>query len=184
MAPADVLGFWFGTGPLVQRPVWFERDAAFDDACGGFAGALAAARRGELDHWMAAPRGALALLLLLDQFSRNLHRDSPEAYIADLQARRVARAAVARGFDRALHPVERIFIYLPFEHSEDRADQDASVRLFETLRPWLDATTIDAAGRHHDVIRRFGRFPHRNRALGRVSSAAEIAYLAEPGAGF
>ena len=183
IAPDDVLAFWFEGDGTRFRAAWFEKDAAFDAACGTFAAALEAARDGALDHWAAAPRSMLALIVLLDQFSRNLYRDSLRAFAADAKARALAREAVARGFDRRLHPVERAFIYLPFEHSEDPADQDESVRLFETMRLWLGDSTVEHAYRHRDIIRRFGRFPHRNAALGRENSAEEQRYVAELGGG-
>ena len=182
--PDDVLAFWFAGNPSTRREAWFKRDAAFDASCADFADALAAAKRGDLDDWAETPRGALALMILLDQFSRNLHRNSPEAFAADARARALARLAVARGFDQVVGPVERMFFYLPFEHSEDLADQDESVRLFAALREELGGDTLGYAERHRDVIRRFGRFPHRNAALGRGNTEAETAYLAEPGAGF
>ena len=182
--PADVLIFWFAGDPAARRPEWFQRSDAFDAACAAFTPAHEAAKRGELDHWAATAEGALALLILLDQFSRNLHRGLAEAFAADSQARTIAAAAIARGFDQTLTPVQRMFIYLPFEHAENPADQDRSVALFETLRAALGDLTIDYAARHRDVIRRFGRFPHRNAALGRANTPAEDAYLAEPGAGF
>jgi uncharacterized protein (DUF924 family) len=184
ITPDDVLDFWFGGDAAAQRKVWFEKNADFDAACARFIDALRQAKTGALDHWAGTPRGALALIILLDQFPRNLHRGSPEAFAADAKARGIARAAVACGFDRQLAPVERIFVYLPFEHSEQLADQDESVRLFETLRNALGAEAVDYAYRHRDVIRRFGRFPHRNAALSRDSTEEELAYLAEPGAGF
>jgi len=184
IGPDDVLAFWFADGPSVQRKLWFEKNAAFDTACGAFADALSAAKRGELDHWADTPRGALALTILLDQFSRNLHRGSPETFTADTQARALARRVVVQGFDRQVGPVERTFFYLPFEHSEDLADQDESVRLFTALHEELGGDTLDYALRHSDVIRRFGRFPHRNAVLGRTNTPAEATYLAEPGAGF
>jgi uncharacterized protein (DUF924 family) len=184
MTPEDVLSFWFAGNPSQRRTIWFEKDDAFDTSCGAFAAALAQAKAGALDGWAATPIGTLALVILLDQFSRNLHRGTPEAFAADAKARAVARAAVAAEYDQAVGPVERMFFYLPFEHSEDLADQEESVRLFETLRDALGARTIDYAHRHRDVIRRFGRFPHRNAALGRISTEEEEAYLAEPGAGF
>jgi uncharacterized protein (DUF924 family) len=184
MTPEDVLSFWFAGDPSRKRTIWFEKDDAFDTSCGAFAAALAQAKAGALDDWATTPRGALALVILLDQFSRNLHRGSPVAFAADAKARAVAGAAITTGFDRTVGPIERMFFYLPFEHSEDPADQEDSVRLFETLRDALGAETIDYAHRHRDVIRRFGRFPHRNAALGRTSTPEEEAYLAEPGAGF
>jgi uncharacterized protein (DUF924 family) len=184
MTPETVLTFWFGDDPTVRRKAWFEKNSAFDVQCASFTDVLRDAKTGIYDHWTATPLGALALLILLDQLSRNLHRGSPEAFAADTKARAVARAAITQGFDQQLTPVQRMFIYLPFEHSEVLADQDESVRLFETLRDTLGADTIDYAHRHRDVIRRFGRFPHRNAAMGRANTAEEDTYLAEPGAGF
>lgn len=180
----DVLAFWFADGPDTRRAVWFQKDNTFDTACARFTAARDQAREGALDAWRATPKGTLALLILLDQLSRNLYRGQAEAFAADAQALAIARDALARGFDQALHPVERMFLYLPFEHAEDLAAQDESVRLFETLRDALGELTIDYAHRHRDVIRRFGRFPHRNAALGRTNTPAEDEYLAQPGAGF
>ena len=180
----DVLDFWFADGPETRRTAWFQKDDAFDAACARFRTARDQARDGAFDAWTASPKGTLALLILLDQLSRNLYRGSSEAFAADPKALAIARLAVARGFDQALHPVERIFIYLPFEHAEDLATQDESVQLFESMRAELGELTIDYAYRHRDVIQRFGRFPHRNAALGRANTEVETAYLAEPGAGF
>lgn len=180
ITPEQVLAFWFDGDPTTHRDVWFEKDAEFDTACSRFADALRAAKAGAFDHWTATPHGTLALILLLDQFSRNLHRGSPEAFAADTKALAIARAAVANGVDRLLGPVERTFLYLPFEHSEDLADQEEGVRLFASI----SEEQAGYAQRHLDVIRRFGRFPHRNAALGRASTPEELAYLAEPGAGF
>ncbi len=182
ITPDEILAFWFGRGPLVFRPIWFRRDPELDIACARFAAAAEAARHGEYDHWTETPRGTLALLLLLDQFPRNLHRNSPLAFATDAKAREVARGAVARGFDLALHPVERVFVYVPFLHSEALADQDESVRLFATLGNALGENHSERVERDREVIRRFGRYPHRNAVLGRVSTPEEIAYLAEPGA--
>ena len=172
--PQQLLDFWFDRDPSTHRPVWFERDAAFDQSCTLFADALRAAQSGALDAWAATPHGALALVILLDQFSRNLFRGSAETYAADARARSVARAAIACGFDQQVGPVERGFFYLPFEHSEDLADQADSVRLFTPLGD----DSAKWAKHHHDIIRRFGRFPHRNAVLGRVSTPEEEAYLA------
>ncbi len=185
MTHEDVLAFWFADGPGVRREVWFKRTDAFDTACGEFRAVLTAALRGDLNGWSTTPRGALALVIVLDQLPRNIDRGTPKAFSGDAAALAIAAAAISTGFDRALLPVERVFLYLPFEHSEDLADQDRSVALFEALAGEPDmALTIDYAHRHRDVIRRFGRFPHRNPILGRTNSAAENAYLAEPGAGF
>jgi len=182
--PIDVLNFWFAGDPATQRKVWFEKDAAFDAACADLATARDLAKTGAFDAWADTPRGGLALLILLDQLSRNLHRGTAEAFAADAKARAIARGMLARGFDQALTPVERVFVYLPFEHSEDLTDQDMSVRLFTALDVTGDGETLDYAVRHRAVIRRFGRFPHRNAALGRTNAVDEEAYLAEPGAGF
>jgi uncharacterized protein (DUF924 family) len=187
--PEDVLAFWFADGPDAMRAVWFERDAAFDGACRQrFSGTLHDARRGFLDLWADTPQGALALCIVLDQFSRNLFRDGAEAFASDAKARAVSRQAIAQGFDGQLTPAERVFLFLPLEHSEDPRDQDELVRLFETLAdvPGMAGpeSVIDYAHRHRDVIRLFGRFPHRNAVLGRVSTAAEKAYLAQSGADF
>ncbi|HVC61549.1 MAG TPA: DUF924 family protein [Acetobacteraceae bacterium] len=184
IAPDDLLDFWFAGDGTRYRTAWFKQDVAFDTECARFADALRTARGGGCDRWAETARGMLALIVLLDQLSRNLHRGSPESFAADTQARALAREAVTRGFDRALHPVERSFVYLPFEHSEDLTDQDESVRRFEVLRLALGDSTVEYAYRHRDLIRRFGRFPHRNAVLGRESTAEELRYLAEPGAGF
>ena len=182
--PAEILEFWFAGDPSARRAVWFQKDDGFDAGCRRFEGAHVAAKRGELDRWAAKPERALALLILLDQLSRNLHRGSPETFAADPKARAIASAAIALGLDRGMTAVQRMFVYLPFEHSEDLADQERSVALFESIRAELGDSTVDYAARHRDVIQRFGRFPHRNTVLGRANTPAEEAYLAEPGAGF
>jgi uncharacterized protein (DUF924 family) len=186
----EVLGFWFAEGPDSYRKAWFTRDDAFDAEIRGRFGALVApAREGALDGWAATPEGALALFLVLDQFPRNLHRGSPEAFASDAHALGLARRLVLGArMDLALTPTQRVFAYLPFEHAEEMAAQDHSVALFEGLRDHaghaVPGQTIDYAWRHRAVIARFGRFPHRNAVLGRESTAAELSYLAEPGAGF
>ena len=134
IAPDNVLEFWFKDDHTLFRAEWFVANSAFDATCTSFAEALQAARNGSLDQWADTPRGTLALIVLLDQFSRNLHRGSPEAYAADAQARALARDAVSRGLDKEVHPMERLFLYLPFEHSEDLADHHELVRLFEAIR--------------------------------------------------
>jgi uncharacterized protein (DUF924 family) len=182
--PDEVLDFWFAGDARVWREVWFRQRDDFDGACGAFADALRAARQGTLDHWAKTPRGTVALIILLDQFSRNLHRSSPDAFAGDPQARALARRAVAQGFDCQLEWLERMFMYLPFEHSEEFADQDEGVRLFEKLRIALGDLTAEHAYRHRDIIRRYGRFPYRNVVLGRESTMEEQAFLAQPGAGF
>jgi uncharacterized protein (DUF924 family) len=187
---AGLLDFWFGApgspGYGERRKVWFEKDAAFDAAIRErFLTLYEAAAAGALEAWHETPEGCLALCLLLDQVPRNLFRNDPRAFATDAAARDVARYALDRGFDQALLPVQRCFFYLPFEHSEDLADQDRCVALFAAL-PEADwkPRTVDYAERHRDVIRRYGRFPHRNAALGRQSTTAEQDYLAQPDAGF
>jgi|SRR5271163_3728919 len=189
-AAAAVLDFWFGPfdDPAAGAPraVWFKVDAAFDRAVGTSCAALhRAAAAGQLDAWATTPLGCLALLILLDQVPRNLFRGTPAAYATDAQARALAHAAVAAGLDRALSPLRRWFVYLPFEHSEALEDQRRSLALFKALpdHPERDAT-LEAARHHHDIIARFGRFPHRNAILGRPSTAAEAAFLQEPNASF
>jgi uncharacterized protein (DUF924 family) len=172
--PQDVLDFWFDGDPASHRNVWFEKEDAFDHACTRFADALHEAKSGSLDHWAETPYGALALIILLDQLSRNLFRGSPETYAADSKARTIARAAIALAFDQQVGNVERVFFYLPFEHSEDMADQADSVRLFTQLGD----EAAKWARHHHDIVHRFGRFPHRNAILGRASTPVEERYLA------
>lgn len=185
-----ILEFWFADGLDTQRAAWFRRDEAFDEAIRKSFGTLPdQALDGAFDHWLGTPEGSLALLLVLDQFPRNLFRGQERAFAYDPKAREAAREAVlTHRHDEALPPAARVFLYLPFEHSEALADQDLSVSLFERLRDYpehrVEGGSIDYALRHRDVIRRFGRFPHRNAILGRASTAEEEAYLREPGAGF
>ncbi len=189
--PTDaVIDFWFGPPGDPDRgqfrKCWFEKDAAYDAAISArFAAAVETALTGAWTGAVADARDALALLILLDQFPRNLFRGSANAFAGDSEARAVASRTVDSGRDRSMAPVERIFVYLPFEHSEDLADQDRSVALFASIpeTPWR-GMALDYAERHRDVIRRFGRFPHRNAALARVSTPDELAYLATPGSGF
>lgn len=181
-----VLQFWFGlrdaASAPVQRPEWFRVDGAFDAACAkDFRDASARAAAGELDALAATAHGALALVLLLDQLPRNIHRGRPQAFAADGRARAVAAAAIDQNFDQAFVPVQRQFFYLPFEHSEDLADQERAVALFRAL---AEPELLQWAERHRNVIARFGRFPHRNAILGRQSSAEELAFLERPGSSF
>jgi uncharacterized protein (DUF924 family) len=187
--PLDVLAFWFSDGPDTYRDAWFKRDDAFDtEIRDRFSVLAASARTDALASWRDQAAGVLALSLLLDQFPRNIHRGSAEAFAGDALMRDIARDAVlTRRIDVGLTPVQRMFLYLPFEHSEAMADQDLSVTLFEGLRddPRMAAAggAIDYAWRHRVVIQRFGRFPHRNAALGRASTAAERTWL-DAGGGF
>jgi uncharacterized protein (DUF924 family) len=184
LQPSEILDFWFEDDCSLRRPKWFEKNPEFDIECARFTSAIRDARAGRYDHWTAAPRDGLALIVLLDQLSRNIFRGSPEAFAADPQALATARGMIAAGSDAVLNPVERMFVYLPFEHAETIEAQDESVRLFESLREALGPKTIGHAHRHRDVIRTFGRFPHRNAVLGRINTPEEIEYLAQPGSGF
>lgn len=189
-----VLDFWFGEpgttdfGQPSER--WFKRDDAFDTSIREHFGAtLATARRGEHDSWQCTPLGALALIVVLDQFSRNTCRDAAQAFAADAKALEVARRLVESHGDRHLPTAEhRAFAYLPFEHAEQLEAQRESVRLFEALARETGQTGrgsyVDYAHRHAVVIERFGRFPHRNIALGRASTDEELAFLREPGSSF
>ena len=185
-AAAAIHTFWFGSPPYARRDVWFGKDDAFDATIRArFGDAIAAARAGAYGEWCAAPRGALSRILLLDQFTRNAYRGTPDAFSGDARALATAEDAVAQGHDRALAPVERQFMYLPFEHAEDAAVQTRSLEFFGALavEPGC-ADLIDWARRHADVIHRFGRYPHRNAILGRASTPEEVEYLKTPGAGF
>lgn len=182
MTTADeLLGFWFAEGAEARRKLWFVADPEFDRLCTGrFLSAYEQASAGRLDDWRNDARGCLALVLLLDQLPRNMFRDTPRAFATDQKAREVARHAVNRGFDSQLPPINRAFLYLPFEHSEDLADQHESVRrqrkLAEEEPECFDF--VKYAEAHFATIERFGRFPHRNRILGRVSRPEEIEFLA------
>jgi uncharacterized protein (DUF924 family) len=184
--PREVLEFWFGEPPGAARAEWFRKDAAFDAQIRSRFGALhdAAARR-ELESWRAAPESMLALVVVLDQFSRNLHRGDARAFAQDAHARDCAREALARADEARLLPVQRQFLYLPLEHSEDLADQERCVELMRSLEPFEPTKGLtEWAVKHRDIVARFGRFPHRNAALGRASTPEEVEFLKQPGSGF
>ena len=186
----EILDFWFGAPGSPEhdrpRPVWFQADPNFDAAIRArFAATQARAAAGALDHLQESARGGLALVLLLDQFPRNLFRRDPRAYASDAKARAVAGRLLDTGRDRALSPIARKFLFLPFEHSETLADQNRSVALFRALAEETgDDTGIYWAERHHEIIARFGRFPHRNAVLGRETTPAEAEFLKEPNSSF
>ena len=189
MQASDVLEFWFGAPDSHEygqaRDIWFTKSAATDALVRDrFGPILDSALRGDLDGWSRTPRGALALIVVLDQFTRNIHRDTPRAFEGDPAALGLAAKLVDGGGDRALVPVERWFAYLPFEHSESLLHQYESVRLFEQLAQAGLETPLPWARRHFDVIRRFGRFPHRNELLGRESTTEEREFLKLPGSRF
>lgn len=174
LSPGDVIGFWQKAGPAS----WFAKDEAFDSAIRDrFEAAHHAAACGNLAGWTAHWQGTLALLLLLDQFPRNLWRGSAHAYATDSLARAIADAAIQAGHDAAANADLRVFFYLPFEHSEDLADQDRSVALCEALDVASGSDYAQWARLHRDIIARFGRFPHRNAALGRLTTSEEQAFL-------
>ena len=171
----EILEFWFGAGDDAGggRRVWFVPDPAFDTACTiGFLADHELADAGGLDDWRNEPRSALALILLFDQFPRNMFRGDAEQFATDQLALAIAKAAVGKGFDQQVQPDERAFLYMPFQHSEDLDDQNRSLLLFAELG---DPRFIPYAQKHHDIIERFGRFPHRNSILGRSPRADEIA---------
>ncbi|ACB34395.1 protein of unknown function DUF924 [Leptothrix cholodnii SP-6] len=186
-----VLDFWFGPpgdpGHLQPRRQWFEKDAAFDALIGTrFGPLIESGLAGELMSWADETGSALAEIIVLDQFPRNLFRGTPRAFAGDSLALEAATRLVKRGADRRLSGVQRQFVYLPFEHAESMVAQHCSMALFEQLgrdEPGL-AGLLDWARRHHDIVARFGRFPHRNPILGRVSTADEIEFLKQPGSGF
>ena len=174
-----VIAFWQDAGPAQ----WFAHDPAFDSAIAERFSALHnSAACGELADWGNHWEGSLALLLLLDQFPRNLFRGSAHSYATDALARHLADAAIAVGHDGQAPAELRVFYYLPFEHSEDLADQDRGLTLVQALDATSGSEYTSWAALHRDIVARFGRFPHRNAALGRISSAEELAYLA--GGGF
>lgn len=193
-----LLAWWFGPpGSAAQvaakrYPLWFGYRPEQDrEAAALFGGETAAALDGGLQHWSGSAHGWLALVLLLDQLPRMIHRGTPQAFAGDLRAQQLVAEGLAQGRERQLAPIERAFIYMVLEHHEAQASQDLAVERFQSL---LDdsneadrqvfAGFLDYAKRHREVIRRFARFPHRNPILGRDSTPAEQAYLAEPGAGF
>jgi uncharacterized protein (DUF924 family) len=185
----EILDFWFGPSDSPAfgeaRGLWFRKDDAVDRSIRErFGAAVETAIAGGFSDWIA-PRNALARVLLLDQFTRNIFRETAGAFAGDELALEVSKTTVGSGGDQMLAPVERWFLYMPFVHAEDRAAQERSLELFTKLR---DETGLGDplvwAERHAAVIRRFGRFPHRNAFLGRASTPEEIAYLAKPGSGF
>lgn len=194
----DILDFWFGDdeddGRLgeARAALWFsksvERDQEIEER---FGSELEAASRNERSSWAESPRGRLALIVLLDQFSRNVFRDTPRAFAQDSLALDLCLEGLERGDDLELRPIERTFFYLPMEHSEDGEIQDRSVASFRTLaaavpEAWrsLFEGYTDYAERHREIIARFGRFPHRNAILGRDSTSEELEFLRQPGSSF
>ncbi|MHB0771438.1 DUF924 family protein [Bradyrhizobium sp. 5.13L] len=171
ISPAGILAFWREAG----RERWYARDDAFDaEIRRRFLRLWQKAAAGELASWEASDDGALALVIVLDQFPRNMFRGTPQAFASDAQARDVARRAIARGVDRRVDPALLEFLYMPFMHSEHLADQLHCIALFQGTD---NAESLEYAHVHADIIRRFGRFPHRNQLLGRETTAEEQAFL-------
>jgi uncharacterized protein (DUF924 family) len=193
MKAQDVLDFWFlppgDPGYGKARPEWFRKDPAFDAQIRDrFGSLIAQAVAGGLREWdlEQGAQGTLARILLLDQFTRNAYRETPEAFAGDSLALLAAQSLVDSGADRTLPPFGRAFAYMPYEHAEDARMQQCAVDLFARLAAEHEGFTdmLDYAHRHRGVIARFGRFPHRNPILGRASTADELQYLSQPGAGF
>jgi uncharacterized protein (DUF924 family) len=170
--PQEILDFWFSNE---VRKLWFNSTPEFDALLRDrYREVWEQAGRGELDHWMQSAAGCLALVIILDQFPLNMFRGEGLAYSTEARSRDVAQTAIQRNFDRQLEVEQRAFLYMPFMHSEEFADQRRALELFE--QPGLEGN-LRFARHHHDIVERFGRFPHRNEALGRDSSDAEIDYL-------
>lgn len=180
--PDDILDFWFSEA---HRALWWQRDDGFDAKIRArFARTAEDAAAGRYDDWIESPEGALALVIALDQFSRNLYRGSPRAWAQDAKARGVMREALRRGYDDSLRDKDmRQFLYMPLMHSEDARDQADCVRLFAEHFP-DDEQANRAARDHKAAIDRYGRFPHRNKILGRPSTPEEEEYLSDPNAGW
>ncbi|KAM3099414.1 DUF924 family protein [Phormidesmis sp. 146-12] len=184
-----ILNFWFGEiaedGQFNYRKEWFIKNPEFDEQVKPFQSTYEQAAQGQLDTWLESPQGCLALVLLLDQVPRNLFRGQPKSFATDAKALSVTQTALSQGFDQALPPVQRFFLYMPLEHSEDLEHQHQSVSLFHQFvdDPVL-RDTYDYAIRHRDVIERFGRFPHRNQILDRPSTPQEVEFLKQPGSSF
>jgi len=194
----DILAFWFGSAAgdsataAAQKKLWWSKDAVIDAEIRERFGALVAtAAGGAHREWAREPRGRLALILLFDQFPRNIYRDTPQAFAHDGLALRLALDGINSGADRSLRAIEKVFFYLPLEHAESAQMQERSVALFEELLAGAveeDRKTfagyLDYALQHRDIVQRFGRFPHRNRILGRASTAEEQEFLRQPGSSF
>ena len=186
----EVLDFWFGRSHSPEygkvQKKWFEKNAEFDaEVRSRFMQQYELAASGHLDTWQDSPHNCLALILLLDQFPRNMFRGTPQAFATDSKALATAEYAVNNNFDRQLLTVQKWFIYLPFEHSENLEHQQKSVELFRQLSDDTDSdSVIEYAMKHLEIIQRFGRFPHRNQILGRETTPEEAEFLKQPGSEF
>ena len=197
---SQVLNFWFGDLRENELPseekqkTWWMKSGEFDRLVEEkFGDLVTLAENGALSSWLETPLGTLAFIIVVDQFPRNIHRDGPGAFSRDALALRACRGGIEKGFDRGLHPVHRVFFYLPLMHSEDPETQRLSVKTYSGLEKEYErepeirksiACSADFAARHSDIIKRFGRYPHRNAALGRESTPEEVEFLKEPGSSF
>ena len=195
---AEILQFWFGTSHTAveiaaeKTTLWWSKNEIIDrEITGRFAAVSEAAATGKLASWAESPPGLLALILCTDQFPRNMHRDTPGAFACDAVALGYAKQGLESGATACLDPIRRVFAYLPFEHSEDLAEQQRSVALYQELAENAAADEValfnnylDFAHKHQQIIQRFARFPHRNQILGRPSTDEELAFLKQPGSSF
>ena len=195
-----ILKFWFGDlkeneiPSKEHRRAWWIKDDQYDKRIkNSFQSDLELAIKGDLEDWRLTPKGALALIILLDQFSRNIYRDTLYAFLQDHKAVQICSEGIEKGFDKELYPVERVFFYMPLMHSEDMEMQEKSVRYFHDLKELCTAPpvlakmvsgTYDYALKHYEIVERFGRYPHRNVVLGRESTSEEVKFLAERGSSF
>lgn len=187
--PQEVLDFWFGREDEEKygefRDEWFQKDEEFDrQVRERFLEDYERAARGEYDGWREEPESCLALVILLDQFPRNLFRDDPKTHATDDKALGVSHEAVRDGLDQKLQPFQRHFLYVPFMHSEDLEDQQRSVALFQRLAEEGGPDVTGFAEGHRDIVARFGRFPHRNEVVGRRTTPEEAEFLEQPGSSF
>lgn len=183
----DVLNFWFKGESEKSQAMWWNKSAAVDNEVEAlFKEDLVRAERGEYDSWMETPEGTLALIILLDQFPRHIFRDQGTAFAFDSKAQQVTLEGIRQGFDRQLTGFMPLFFYMPLMHSEEFHIQEISVLLYDLLRKTKSQfnSAYNFAVRHRDIIARFGRFPHRNQALGRESTEEELQFLKEPGSSF
>ena len=170
--PQKIIDFWFADD---IRKLWFKSTPEFDRMLfERFEDTLQQAGRGELEHWLENPAGCLALVIILDQFPLNMYRGSAQSFATEAQSREVAKVAIENGFDKALPAEQQAFLYMPFMHSEDLADQELALKLFD--QPGMESN-LRFASHHHAIVETYGRFPHRNAVLGRTSTAVEIEYL-------
>lgn len=194
----DILQFWFGAGDNAgavaaeKSALWWSKNEQVDrEIATRFGATSAAASNAELDYWGDTPAGLLALIICTDQFPRNIHRDTPQAFASDEVALRFARQCVDSGMAEQLKPIERVFVYLPFEHSEALVEQQRSIALYQALVQNVNADEaeifnnfLEFARKHYDIIERFNRFPHRNQILGRHSTTEELTFLKQPDSSF